>query len=107
MNPETKDAERVRKPKLPKNRLLRKLRKKSKRASDGGQKIKSKRTGHMRSVTFCPKCGSTDLFWASGLPHLWSVWECKNCGYRGAFVVKNGELAEKVREDYARRTAKQ
>lgn len=107
MNPETKDAERIRKPKLPKKRSLKKLRKKCKRTRNCGEKTKLKRNRHKRGVMFCPKCGSTNLFWASGLPHLWSVWECKNCGYRGAFIAKNGKLAEKVREDYAKQTAKQ
>jgi transcription factor S len=56
-----------------------------------------------RGVTFCPKCGSTDVFWASGLPQLWSVWECRNCGYRGSFIVKDGKLAEKLRADYKKK----
>jgi predicted RNA-binding Zn-ribbon protein involved in translation (DUF1610 family) len=58
-----------------------------------------------RAITFCPKCGSTDVFWASGLPQLWSIWECRNCGYRGALILKDGKLAEKLEENYARRSA--
>jgi predicted RNA-binding Zn-ribbon protein involved in translation (DUF1610 family) len=103
----TKDAERVRRPKLPKRRLLRRQRKRFNHAHDGGQEIKPKRTGYKRGMLFCPQCGSTNLFWASGLPHLWSIWECKNCGYRGAFIVRDGKLAEKVRENYAKKTAKE
>ncbi|MEM3383849.1 MAG: hypothetical protein QXF43_00925 [Nitrososphaerales archaeon] len=49
---------------------------------------------------FCPVCGSTDIFWASGLPQLWSLWDCRECGYRGAFIIEDGELAKKIREDY-------
>jgi predicted RNA-binding Zn-ribbon protein involved in translation (DUF1610 family) len=67
---------------------------------------KSRFPGAKRGILFCPKCGSTNLFWASGLPHLWSIWECRNCGYRGAFIVRDGELAEKVRENYAKRTVR-
>ena len=52
------------------------------------------------SVKFCPKCGSTDVFWAQGLPQLWSLWECKNCGYRGALILEDGNLAVKLREEW-------
>ena len=52
------------------------------------------------SVKFCPKCGSTEIFWASGLPQLWSIWECRECGYRGALVVEDGKLAKKIRQDF-------
>jgi predicted RNA-binding Zn-ribbon protein involved in translation (DUF1610 family) len=62
---------------------------------------KSKRKVEKRGLRFCPKCGATDVFWASGLPQLWSIWECRNCGYRGAFIVEDGKLAEKLREKYA------
>jgi predicted RNA-binding Zn-ribbon protein involved in translation (DUF1610 family) len=67
-----------------------------------GIKREVKRQPKPRSVTFCPKCGSTNVFWASGLPQLWSVWECRNCGYRGAFILKDHELAAKLRDDYAK-----
>ena len=67
---------------------------------------RSRFAGSKRGVLFCPKCGSTNLFWASGLPHLWSIWECRNCGYRGAFIVRDGEMAEKVRENYAKKTVR-
>jgi len=50
---------------------------------------------------FCPKCGSTNVFWASGLPQLWSVWECRECGYRGALIIEDGKLA-KNRENFLR-----
>jgi DNA-directed RNA polymerase subunit M len=53
-----------------------------------------------RRKKFCPRCGSTEVQWASGLPQLWSIWECRQCGYRGAFIVEDGGLAEKVREKF-------
>jgi predicted RNA-binding Zn-ribbon protein involved in translation (DUF1610 family) len=71
----TNGAQRVQKPKLPK---------------------KHKK----QSVKFCPKCGSTNVFWASGLPQLWSIWECRNCGYRGSLILEDGKLAEKLRRNY-------
>jgi ribosomal protein S27AE len=49
---------------------------------------------------FCPKCGSTDLFWASGLPQMWSIWDCRKCGYRGPIVLEDSELAKKLREEW-------
>jgi len=57
-------------------------------------------------LKYCPKCGSTQVHWASGLPQLWSIWECEVCGYRGAFILEDGELAGKLREQYAEKTGK-
>jgi len=59
-----------------------------------------------KSVRFCPKCGSTNLFWASGLPQLWSIWECRDCGYRGALTIEDSKLAAKIREDYVKTSKK-
>lgn len=56
-----------------------------------------------RSVKFCPKCGSTDVFWAQGMPQFWSLWQCKNCGYRGALILENGNLALKLQEEWKKR----
>jgi DNA-directed RNA polymerase subunit M len=56
-----------------------------------------------RRVKFCPKCGSTDIFWASGLAQLWSIWECKNCGNYGAFIVEDGKMSKKLREEYSKK----
>jgi DNA-directed RNA polymerase subunit M len=53
-----------------------------------------------KHTKFCPKCGSHNIQWASGLPQLWSIWECKDCGYRGALVVEDGELAKKIRKRF-------
>jgi ribosomal protein S27AE len=59
--------------------------------------------GALFSLKFCPKCGSTDVFWAQGLPQLWSLWQCRNCGYRGALILENGNLAAKLREEWGKR----
>ena len=61
-----------------------------------------KRTGARRKK-FCPRCGSTDIFFARGLPQLWSIWECKNCGYYGAFMVEDGVTAQKIHEVWVRK----
>jgi predicted RNA-binding Zn-ribbon protein involved in translation (DUF1610 family) len=64
---------------------------------------KPKKTG--RRFKFCPKCGSTDIFWAQGLPQLWSLWECRNCGYHGALILEDGNLAAKLEEEWKNKTA--
>jgi DNA-directed RNA polymerase subunit M len=46
----------------------------------------------------CPRCGSVSLRWASGLPQLWSVYDCQECGYRGTLVIEDGKLAQKIRK---------
>ena len=51
-------------------------------------------------MTYCPTCGSTNIFWASGLPQLWSLWECKECNYKGAFVLEDGTLGAKLRKEW-------
>ena len=49
-------------------------------------------------MKFCPRCGSTDVEWI--LPQDWSKWECKKCGYIGPFIIEDGKIAEKIKEDY-------
>jgi predicted RNA-binding Zn-ribbon protein involved in translation (DUF1610 family) len=61
----------------------------------------------MKRVKFCPRCGSTDVFWASGLPQLWSTWECRRCGYRGPVILEASEMAAKLRENYSKKQASQ
>jgi len=46
------------------------------------------------------KCESTDVYWASGLPQLWSLWDCKNCGYRGPVILQDGNIATKLQEKW-------
>jgi ribosomal protein L37AE/L43A len=61
----------------------------------------------MKKLKFCPKCGSTRIYWASGLPQLWSIWQCRDCGYRGAFVIEDSESAAKIRETYLKSAEKE
>ena len=53
-----------------------------------------------QAIKYCPKCGSTSVFWAQGMPQFWSLWECKECGYRGALVLEDGTLGAKLREEW-------
>lgn len=79
---------------------------KSSKTFAGAKMARSRRKAKTQNVKFCPKCGSTDVFWASGLPQLWSIWQCRNCGYRGALILEDSRLAEKLRKDYARKIVK-
>jgi len=60
----------------------------------------------MKRIECCPRCGSTKVHWASGNPLLWSIWECPVCGYRGALIIEDGELAARLREEYLKKTGK-
>jgi predicted RNA-binding Zn-ribbon protein involved in translation (DUF1610 family) len=51
-------------------------------------------------LKFCPKCGSTDVFWAQGMPQLWSLWQCRNCGYYGPVILEDGKLAALLQEKW-------
>jgi predicted nucleic-acid-binding Zn-ribbon protein len=57
----------------------------------------------MKKTRFCPKCGSTNVFYASGLPQLWSLWDCRNCGYRGALILEDSKLAVKLRREWIKK----
>ncbi len=52
----------------------------------------------LRSVRFCPKCGSTNL--NVSVFYRPSIWKCLNCGFEGAFILEDSILPEKVREEY-------
>jgi len=49
-------------------------------------------------MKFCPKCGSKNIDWV--LPQTRSKYDCKDCGYIGAFIIENGEIADEIREEY-------
>jgi hypothetical protein len=49
-------------------------------------------------MMFCPQCGSKDIDWT--LPHDRSKWECKNCGYIGAFIIDDGIIADEISKEY-------
>jgi hypothetical protein len=52
------------------------------------------------TLKFCPKCGSTDVFWAQGMPQFWSLWQCRNCSYHGALILENGKLTTILQEKW-------
>jgi predicted RNA-binding Zn-ribbon protein involved in translation (DUF1610 family) len=59
-----------------------------------------------RGQKYCPKCGSNEVFWEQGLPQFWSLWLCRQCGYHGAFILENGNLALKLQEEWKKRDDK-
>jgi transcription factor S len=52
------------------------------------------------TVKYCPRCGSDEVYWAQGMPQLWSVWDCHNCGYRGPVILEDGNMAMKLQADW-------
>jgi transcription factor S len=59
-----------------------------------------KRARKSSFAKFCPKCGSGEVFWAQGLPQLWSIWQCRNCGYQGPMILEDGNLVTKLQEKW-------
>jgi len=57
-----------------------------------------------KNMKFCPNCGSGNIGWV--LPQDRSKWECKDCGYVGAFIIEDGEIADEIREDYIKNEGK-
>jgi len=70
---------------------------------EGTEKPETNINAKKRRVKFCPRCGSAEIHWARGLPQLWSIYECNNCGYHGAFIVEDGQMSKKLQEEYAKK----
>jgi hypothetical protein len=34
------------------------------------------------------------------MPQFWSLWQCRNCGYRGPLILEDGNMAAKLKEDW-------
>lgn len=58
----------------------------------------------LKRLKFCPKCGSTNINFLTFFRP--SIWKCLNCGYEGALIVEDGELAEKIQKRYQRNKRK-
>lgn len=56
----------------------------------------------LATVKFCPKCGSANInvlvFYRP------SAWKCLDCGYEGAFILEDSNLAEKIRNRHQKRS---
>jgi len=55
-------------------------------------------------MKFCPRCGSKDIEWV--LPQDRQKWECRECGYIGAFIVEDGKLADGIHKEYLKNKEK-
>jgi len=55
----------------------------------------------LATVKFCPKCGSANIkVLAFYRP---STWKCLNCGYEGAFILEDSNMAEMIRNHYRKK----
>ncbi len=57
-----------------------------------------KREKVLATMKFCPKCGSANINVL--VFHSPSTWKCLDCGYEGAFILEDSNLAEKIRNHY-------
>jgi DNA-directed RNA polymerase subunit M len=64
-----------------------------------------KREKVLANVKFCPKCGSANInvlvFYRP------STWKCLDCGYEGAFILEDSNLAEKIRNQHQKEKQKE
>lgn len=49
-------------------------------------------------MKFCLRCGSKNI--GNPLPHNLQKYECKDCGYIGAFIVDDRAIAEEIQKEY-------
>jgi len=49
-------------------------------------------------MVYCPICGSLRI--RQILPQIGSKYYCPECGYQGAFVVEDGEMAQEIRGEW-------
>lgn len=45
---------------------------------------------------YCPKCGSARITYFLG-SCAGQIYECRDCGYRGSFVIEDGRMAKETR----------
>ena len=57
--------------------------------------------GGRKVMKFCPRCGSTNIEWI--VPQDRQKWECRECGYIGAFIIEDGEIANEIRKEYLKK----
>ena len=46
----------------------------------------------------CPRCGGTDVFLETG-GYTGTIYRCKKCGYRGAFIVEIEDEGDQKRPE--------
>jgi len=55
----------------------------------------------LRTMKFCPKCGSTDVDFS--VFYRPSIWKCHKCDYEGPFILEDGNVAEEIRKKHERK----
>ena len=50
-------------------------------------------------MKICPRCGSESLEYQ---PWLGEIYQCKDCGYRGSFIIEDGKLSKEIRKEFKR-----
>jgi len=55
-------------------------------------------------MKFCPRCGSKNLNYT---PWLGEIYVCRACGYKGALVVEDGEIAEAIAKEFETKDKKE
>jgi ribosomal protein L37AE/L43A len=50
---------------------------------------------------YCPCCGSNNIKWL--IPQMGSIWDCMDCGYHGAVVIEDEELAAAIRRKFQKK----
>jgi uncharacterized Zn finger protein len=48
---------------------------------------------------YCSRCGSKEVTYYIG-QYLGSLYQCKECGHVDNFIIEDGLLGEKIREEY-------
>ncbi len=56
-----------------------------------------------RGAKFCPRWDLQKHLLGPRPATTWSIWECRNCGYHGAFIVEDGKMATKIQEEYTKK----
>ncbi len=54
---------------------------------------------------FCPNCGSNNIKWL--IPQMGSIWDCMDCGYHGAVIIEDKELAHGIRKKFLKKEAEE
>lgn len=58
-----------------------------------------------RKRVYCSRCGSTNITYYIG-QYLGSLYQCKDCGHINNFIIEDGLIGEKIREEYLEREKK-
>ncbi|HMK54908.1 MAG TPA: hypothetical protein VK444_09055 [Methanobacteriaceae archaeon] len=55
----------------------------------------------MKHAKYCPNCGSNNIKWS--IPQMGPIHDCMDCGYHGAVVIEDEELAKEIRKNFTKK----